>query len=137
MQYTYTGKELELFSKARRWKRYLNLLLRPYIGGHILEVGAGIGGTTAILCDGSQKRWVCLEPDFQMTAQLRESIESAQLPRICETFQGTVADLASGELFDTVLYIDVLEHILGDKKEIADAVGHLTPGGALIVVAPA
>ena len=46
----YQGSELALFANAVRWKRYYAKSLRPYLGPAVLEVGAGIGGTTQVLC---------------------------------------------------------------------------------------
>ncbi len=50
----YQGKELELFERAENWKRYFASFMSPYIRGDVLEVGAGIGGTTKVLCNGQQ-----------------------------------------------------------------------------------
>ena len=41
------------------------------------------------------------------------------------------------EVFDTIIYIDVLEHIKNDKEELDRATAHLSPGGRLLVVSPA
>jgi hypothetical protein len=46
-------------------------------------------------------------------------------------------DLPADEVFDTILYIDVLEHIEDDRSETARAAAHLAPGGRLVVLAPA
>jgi hypothetical protein len=40
-------------------------------------------------------------------------------------------------MFDSIIYIDVLEHIENDAEEIGFAVAHLRPGGHLIVLSPA
>jgi len=40
-------------------------------------------------------------------------------------------------MFDTILYIDVLEHINDDKEELKIASKHLKPGGKLIIISPA
>src|SRR6202023_3247262 len=39
--------------------------------------------------------------------------------------------------FNTVFYIDVLEHIADDAAELNCAAGHLAPDGNLVVLAPA
>jgi len=39
--------------------------------------------------------------------------------------------------FDTILYIDVVEHIEKDREELKRAASHLRPGGHLIVLSPA
>jgi len=46
---TYQGSELGLFQHARNWKTYLGRLLRPWLSGSVLEVGAGLGATAEIL----------------------------------------------------------------------------------------
>jgi 2-polyprenyl-3-methyl-5-hydroxy-6-metoxy-1,4-benzoquinol methylase len=39
--------------------------------------------------------------------------------------------------FDTIIYIDVLEHIENDREELKGAAAHLREGGRIIVLAPA
>ena len=56
--YHYVGDELDLFSEARRWKAYFRRRILPYLGAEVLEVGAGLGGTTRALCRGTEARWV-------------------------------------------------------------------------------
>jgi SAM-dependent methyltransferase len=138
-QLKYIGGELELFSSATNWKSYIAAAIRPYLGTRILEVGAGIGSTTQSLCAGlpTIERWVALEPDPCLAAQIRARIHSCQLPEACEVREGTIADLAPGDEFDSVLYIDVLEHIERDAEEVAMAASRLAAGGRLIVLAPA
>ncbi|MGE3805099.1 MAG: class I SAM-dependent methyltransferase [Gemmataceae bacterium] len=133
----YVGSELELFAAAVNWKSYLARQLRPHFGDEVLEVGAGLGTTTAALFDGRPRRWVCLEPDGQMVAQLNARIESGELPSVCQARGGILADLPADQVFDTILYVDVLEHIEDDRAEMELAAQHLKPGGRLVVLAPA
>ena len=51
----YVGTELELFQDAVRWKAYVRRTLAPYVRGDVLEVGAGIGGTTRSLSGCRQR----------------------------------------------------------------------------------
>ena len=135
--FAYSGSELELFADAINWKRYFAAALHPYLGSRVLEVGAGIGGTTAILASPTQGRWLCLEPDRALAARLQERCGANDLPPCCAVRHGTVFDLPQDPGFDTVLYIDVLEHIETDREELAQAARLLAPGGHLAVVAPA
>lgn len=132
----YLGEELELFRQAGRWKDYWGQMLGPYLFGSVLEVGAGIGGTTQYLYDDRFSSWLCLEPDERLARRLRELVEASRW-RNCSVWQGTVADLKMAPSFDTVLYIDVLEHIEHDKQELAAVVRRLRAGGHLIVLSPA
>ena len=129
----YVGGELELFRAAVNWKRTLARHIRPLLGRRVLEVGAGLGATTLALCDGRAEDWLCLEPDPELAAQLR----AATLPGCCRVRGGTIADLTDQAAFDTVLYVDVLEHIADDAAELARAGARLAPGGALVVLSPA
>jgi SAM-dependent methyltransferase len=136
-EFTYVGSELEIFAHARRWKRYYRSRIEPYMGGDVLEVGAGLGATTETLCGGGERNWVCLEPDGALLSQVERKIAAGALPACCRARRGTVADLAAGEQFDTVLYIDVLEHIEDDAAEVRGVASHVRPGGCLVALGPA
>ena len=131
--FAYSGKELETFSQARNWRSYWATALRSYIAGDVLEVGAGIGANTEHINHSQVRSIHCLEPDQALAAQLRSAVRGT--PGISVSI-GTICSVA-GRLFDTILYIDVLEHIEDDKSELAQAVRFLRPGGRLIVLAPA
>jgi SAM-dependent methyltransferase len=133
----YVGSELELFAEARNWKRYLANRLRPHVGRRVLEVGAGIGGTTSFMCQGSEVSWVCCEPDRSLADRIEEKIASHALPANCSVHCGTTADIDRDSRFDTIIYIDVLEHIEDDAGELLRAADLLLPSGKLIVLAPA
>jgi SAM-dependent methyltransferase len=130
--YCYPGGELDLFARADNWKGYLAAILGRYIRGAVLEVGAGIGATTRLLRNDAVTRWVCLEPDPALSARIAAEVGDVEL------HVGTVAGLdgACGP-FDTVLYVDVLEHIEDDAGELRAAAGLLGPSGRIVVVAPA
>ena len=133
----YPGAELELFSRARNWKTYYKRLIVEYLGREVLEVGAGIGATTQVLCSGQEERWVCLEPDPSMARRLATRIGNTELPPCCAVREGVVAELEEGEVFDSIIYIDVLEHIKDDRLELEQACSHLKSGGFLTVLSPA
>ena len=134
---SYVGSELEIFQHATRWKAYFAGTLKPYVVGDVLEVGAGLGGTSHFLCDGRQRSWTSLEPDADLLRQLEASLAAHPLPSPVRALCSTVAALPADERFDTILYIDVLEHIDDDLGELVRSATHLRPGGHLIVLAPA
>ncbi len=133
----YTGSELETFALASNWKEYYRELLGEYIAGDVLEVGAGTGATTLSLGKCHHKRWVCLEPDSTLAKKIATLRQGEQLPGCFEIRVGTVEDLDEHEKFDTIFYIDVLEHIQEDGKEAREAARRLRSGGHLIVLSPA
>jgi SAM-dependent methyltransferase len=133
----YAGTELEIFQHATNWKGYYGRLLDPFLGDEVLEVGAGIGATTAVLVSGSKRRWLCLEPDEAFAEVIERSVRNGTLPPVCEAMAGTTRDVGEGSRFDSILYLDVLEHIEDDRGELARAAELLRTGGHLIVLAPA
>lgn len=134
---TYVGDELTVFKDAVNWKAYFASKLRPYLQGDVLEVGAGLGGTTRVLCDGTQRSWLCLEPDPALVANLRESGREQPYALEPEVVVGDLRALDPARRFDAILYIDVLEHIEDDAAELRRARAFLRSGGALIVLSPA
>jgi len=133
----YPGGELELFARAANWKAYWAAAVGRFVAGRVLEVGAGLGATAAALCAGTEAGWLCLEPDAGLAARIEDKIRRRELPDNCQVRRGTLRDLPAGERFDTILYIDVLEHIADDRDELRAAAGRLAPGGHLVVLAPA
>jgi SAM-dependent methyltransferase len=136
-KFKYAGSELELFEKARNWKAYWREQIAGFVRGEVLEVGAGIGANTLTLAGLDYDSWTCLEPDAALAARIALPEGGRHQVAI-----GTIGDLAADAksdaiLYDTILYLDVLEHIEDDCGEMARAAARLKPGGALIVLAPA
>jgi len=133
----YVGSELSLFAKVRHWKLYWSQQIRPFLAGDILEVGAGMGSNTPFLDSGDRGRWVCLEPDPQLAAQITKDLKQTTGHYTYETMCGTLQALDASQQFDTILYIDVLEHIENDREELKMAASHLRPGGRIVALSPA
>ncbi len=135
--YVYPGGELELFQDAVNWKRYWSAAILRYVRGSVAEVGAGLGGSTPYLCRGRETQWLCIEPDPALAGRLQQRIEAGELPSGCAVRRATMAELDAGQQFDTILYIDVLEHIADDGGELERAAARLRPGGRIVVLSPA
>lgn len=135
MNSTYIGSELEIFEHARNWKNYYGSFIKPALGKQVGEIGAGLGGTTTALCDGTQESWLCVEPDADLVKEIDRKIANGTIPPICKSFTGYSFDLK--QQFDSLLYIDVIEHIEDDKAELELAASLLHSNGRLIIIVPA
>ena len=135
--FKYVGSELDLFADVVNWKAYWSSRVRPFIAGDVLEVGAGIGSNTRFLDAGGNGQWVCLEPDAQLVGQMSANLDQIKSPRPYEPVAGTIKSLEPSQRFDTVIYIDVLEHIENDREELESAASILRAGGRIVVLAPA
>jgi len=136
IEFKYVGSELKLFAAAWKWKTYWSAQIRPFLNGDVLEVGSGIGSNPRFLDPGGEGRWVCLEPDQELAEQLIGNLRETMPRRASEAVCGSLQSLA-GQQFDTIIYIDVLEHVEDDKEELNRAAEHLRGGGHLIVLSPA
>jgi ubiquinone/menaquinone biosynthesis C-methylase UbiE len=135
--FAYCGQELSIFAHAKQWKTYWSETIRSYLGKEVLEVGAGTGSNTEILCSARQNRWLCLEPDQKLLDILTERVRKLPFSNSVEARLGTIQSLTGTERFDTVIYSDVLEHIEDDRAELEFASHLLSAGGHLVVLAPA
>jgi SAM-dependent methyltransferase len=135
--FKYVGSELDLFAAVHNWKSYWSRQIQPFVTGDVLEVGAGIGSNTSFLDPGGNGRWVCLEPDSRLIAQLTGNLAQTTGRRGHEAVCGTLQSLDASQKFDTIIYIDVLEHIENDREELEAAAPRLRAGGRIIVLSPA
>jgi SAM-dependent methyltransferase len=136
-QFKYVGTELDLFAAVCNWKSYWSRQVRPFLGGDVLEVGAGLGSNTRFLDIEDTGRWVCLEPDPELAAQLERNLKQTKKKhRAYDVVCGTLKTLPAQQ-FDTIVYIDVLEHIEDDRDELNTAASYLAHRGCLVVLCPA
>jgi SAM-dependent methyltransferase len=131
------SEDLERLGTAAHFFDWVLEEFEPWLRGRVLEVGAGLGTISRRLLDRSDDlRVVALEPAANMFADL-ESV-AAVSPRL-EAHRCTLAELPEpiDRAFDAVLYLNVLEHIADDEKELALAAEAMRPGGALLIFGPA
>lgn len=136
-EYIYEGEELALFADAVNWKKYWCSKLKPLIGKSVLEVGAGIGETAKLFATCEVERWLAIEPDVNLACRIEEDCKKSKYPSNFEILPIKTSGLSLSDKFDTVLYIDVLEHIQDDRLELKNIANLLKPGGRIIILSPA
>ncbi len=130
-------EDLERLGTADRFFSWVLEEFAPYLDGRVLEVGAGLGMITRRLVQGRPGvEVVALEPAANVYGGLASF---AALNRQVTARQQTLHDYLAtmDKLFDAVLYLNVLEHIHDDARELRLAAAALRPGGALLVFGPA
>lgn len=132
MAENYPGKELEAMSFAANYHRWIVDELAPFLGKRVVEVGAGIGSVSALLLEKPIERLVACEPSQNMFPQLADALRGDPRAEARNEFFG-----GGDETFDSVAYINVLEHIDDDRGELVRAHARLRPGGHLLVFVPA
>jgi 2-polyprenyl-3-methyl-5-hydroxy-6-metoxy-1,4-benzoquinol methylase len=128
----YVGQELETFRNAVNWRKYWSKIIESEIKGNVLEVGSGMGTVTDELKNSNFESWVSIEPDFSLLSMTNSTIREK-----VELINGTSSSIKGKEHFDTILYIDVLEHIENDITELQVINRTLKLGGSVIILSPA
>jgi SAM-dependent methyltransferase len=136
-QIDYVGEELRLFELADNWKRYVAARINPFVSGDMLEVGAGLGANVQYYYRDDLTRFVSLEPDDRLCQDYRRRQTAGEIPARCELVHGTLDTLPEDDRFDSIIYIDVLEHIEDDRGEFERAYARLRPNGKLAILCPA
>ena len=130
----YFGKDLEAMSFATNYHRWLISEFLPYIRGSVAEVGAGVGNVSRLILETNMKSLTAFEPSGNMYPLLKEALSADKRAKAINTFFGKEK---ASECFDTVLYVNVLEHIEDDTSEIASVHAALAKEGHLLIFVPA
>jgi SAM-dependent methyltransferase len=134
MAANYPGRELEAMSFAANYHRWIVGEVAPFLGRRVAEVGAGIGSVSALLLEQPIERLEAYEPSANMFPQLAARLAGEPRARPVNAFFGAEAP---SQPFDSVAYINVLEHIGDDRGELGRAFAAIRPGGHLLVFVPA
>lgn len=130
MKNNYEGWELGYFDIASNFREYQFQLIKNSIKGHVAEVGPG-NGVIAEKYISQSKEVDLYETSNLLFKKLKRKFQNQKKITI---FNKT---LKSKKKYDTIIYLDVIEHIEKDKDEIINALGHLKKNGMLIINVPA
>jgi len=112
-------------------------MVAPYVTGNVLEVGGGIGNFTTELA-GVAKSVTSIEPNTYCYGRL--AAKTSGLPNV-RVFNATVEALdqkvPGAQHLDTVVLMNVLEHIKDDERVLGALKQRLAPGGRIVVLVPA
>ncbi|MEO5947105.1 MAG: methyltransferase [Chitinophagaceae bacterium] len=137
-----TGYEaLEVLSKADKFNRWMFSAIRPYATNNILEIGSGLGNISRFfiqanysttLSDIDEFYLTCLKKDYSDNTNVK-SFLSIDLQK--KDFQTEYRDLK--ESFDTIIMLNVLEHLKDDGYAIENCRYMLKENGTFIILVPA
>ena len=135
-QIRYNGRELESMAFAVNYHRWILRRLTPFLGKRIVEVGAGAGSFSELLLETKPDSLMLLEPS-NMYAALIQRLSTADKTRIAQAYQCTLGEAKFSSPPDSIVYVNVLEHIEEDEGELRTAHSILAPGGRVLVFVPA
>jgi 2-polyprenyl-3-methyl-5-hydroxy-6-metoxy-1,4-benzoquinol methylase len=133
----YAADDLQTMQEARRYTEHVFGLVREFVGSRALEIGAGIGTMTSRLVEVADVV-LGIEPNPNCAKHIQGLM--GQHPRftlrVCHFEECDLGELAARE-FDSVLCVNVLEHIADDVSALKAFKEILVPGGRVIVFVPA
>ncbi len=131
------GRALEAFTSAPRLNRWIYSKLAPHIRGDVLEIGGGIGNLSRLIVGGASTVVVSdIESHYLDT--LRQTF--ADNPRVtvaCYDLEREPSPLIAERRYDTIVAVNVIEHIRDDDGLVRRLAKLLKPGGKIAVYVPA
>ena len=136
----YIGKDLESMSFAVNYHKWILDEFRPFLGKHLVEVGAGRGNFSELLLPENPKNLILVEPSGMLDL-LRETIirskTDAEITFYPSVFAHVAEEIAAGDKPDSIIYVNVLEHIEEDSAELEIVHRTLKTGGRCFIFVPA
>jgi 2-polyprenyl-3-methyl-5-hydroxy-6-metoxy-1,4-benzoquinol methylase len=126
---------LERLAGAERYNQWMFDRLRRWVGSRVLEIGAGIGNLSAFLID--RERVVLTDTRAEYLDRLRTRFTAHPNVSVTRLYLPTDAGSLDGESFDTIICLNVLEHVLDDVASLRTMRGLLGADGRLILLVPA
>lgn len=113
-----------MFDRLRRWVR-----------GGVLEIGSGIGNLSTLLLDS--ERLVLTDTREEYLSRLRQRFATHPNVTVERLFLPNEHTALAGQRFDTVICLNVLEHVDDDVGSLTAIRGLLSGRGRLVLLVPA
>jgi SAM-dependent methyltransferase len=123
-----------LAAAAPRYNAWLIERVLPWVGRRVLEIGAGVGTMSAFLTD--RERVVLSDTNAGYLERLRARFAGhSQMRVVALRLPATDGDLQA-ERLDTIICLNVLEHVRDDEQSLSTMYQMLQPGGHLVLLVP-
>jgi len=133
--FQYSGTELEAVASATNYYQWIVERFAPFLGRRVVEVGAGIGTFAEfIAAQPGVESLLCVEPAENVFPVLAERFSGNT--RI-ETVHASIDQLKIVDAADSLVAVNVLEHVEHDETFLRVAGRIVAPGGHLLLFVPA
>jgi 2-polyprenyl-3-methyl-5-hydroxy-6-metoxy-1,4-benzoquinol methylase len=128
---------LENLLQADAFTKWVVEEISPYLGQRALEVGGGIGTYTSEFA-ARCRTVVSVDMEASFVEEARRRLAKfANVEVVCGDATQIELSAPNNRGFDTVILLDVLEHIELDVELLRRLYNRLSPGGHLIIKVPA
>jgi len=128
---------LQSLRRARKFNRWLYAQISDHVGDEVLEAGCGIGNLTEQMLD--RPRLVCMDYEQFYVDRIRDAyghLANFSVDRGDLTNRDDLRRLIAGNPVDTVVCLNVVEHIKDDVGVLRNFHESLKPGGKAIILVP-
>lgn len=137
----YVGKDLEAMDFAENYHNWILDEFAPHLGQHLVEVGAGAGGFSELIIKRTPASLALIEPSRDMFGRLQERPCVRNCAGDVRTYNAVFTQVC-GEVKahhrpDSIIYVNVLEHVEDDAAELKAMHDTLEPGGRIFIFVPA
>lgn len=136
----YAGKDLEAMSFAENYHRWILDIFQPYLGSRLVEVGAGTGAFSELILERRPASLSLVEPSEMygiLTGRLAGMKTATEVKTYNSIFSRVADEIREGQRPDSIIYVNVLEHIPDDEAELSFVRETLTAGGRVFIFVPA
>jgi len=128
------GEILERLNRAPRFTKWMADVVRPYVGDRVVEVGAGIGNMSLHLMPRREYWATDVNPHY--LEHLEKLRDTRPYMFVRETDGMNAETFPSDRKFDTVVCLNVVEHIEDDAEILRNIRNILDEGGRAIILVP-
>ena len=126
---------LERLAEAPRFNRWMFDRVRPWVGDRVLEIGSGIGNLSQFLVD--RPNVVLTDTALDYLTRLRERFGHLPGVEVMRLFLPHIDEHVAQRRFDTIVCLNVLEHVADDDLSLQAMRSLLDRHGRLILLVPA
>ena len=127
---------LHALSTARNFNRGMSDTIAPWVGARVLEIGAGMGNLTRQLCP-RRTLYLATDVDHEYLEHLKKRFQHRPAVKIQKLDAENPEDFQPVEhTVETVICLNVLEHLKDDRQVLESIRTALLPGGILILLVP-
>lgn len=124
---------LARLNRAPRFTKWMADTIRPYLGEKVLEIGAGIGNLTSNLVPRMEYWASDINPHY--LDRLKKLQQSRPYLQVQYT-DASAGETYPEEQFDTVICLNVVEHLEDDVKALRNIRASLEKNGRAIILVP-
>jgi SAM-dependent methyltransferase len=126
---------LHRLSSAHRFNQWMAETMKPWVGDTVLEIGAGMGNLTKKMLPRTS--YVTTDIDPLYLTYLENTFAFNQRVRVAKVDVVNPAHFASlASKFDTVVCLNVIEHVEQDTLAMKNIYEALRPGGNACILVP-